>query len=77
MESFLEPSEKDYILKIGREFALEGLDWSDYKPMYSDEKHLKEERAVFEAGFQEGMKLVNQSNSEIFEQENGLGTKKN
>lgn len=60
METSIEPQQKEVIYKMGYNFALEGLDWENYKTFYStsQEKLYNLEHDIFMRGFQEGQELL-------------------
>ena len=61
MEKEISQEQKEIIYKTGYEFALEGLKWENYKPIFRGTNLFDEEIKIFSAGFIEGEKSLNNS----------------
>lgn len=65
MENLIEPQQRQELINMGRDFALEGLTWENYKPIFNQPGLKEEEQRLFLEGYTEGLQLLEQSvNSE-------------
>ncbi len=66
METRIDPRQREVIYNIGKDFALEGLSWENYKPFSfeSQGNFLNEEKEIFMMGYKEGLQLIQASGEE-------------
>lgn len=61
MENLIEPQQRKELIGIGRDFAIEGLTWENYKPVFNQPGLREEEKRLFLEGYAEGLHLVCES----------------
>lgn len=66
MENKIGPQQREVIYNIGKDFALEGLSWDNYKPfsLESQSEILAEEKDIFMTGYNIGLQLLQESSRE-------------